>query len=131
MGGHEDLRPSGNVSRLLTFGLLDLVAPAKDTGPGTVGLGLGLIAALHPDAGHRGVDVDVFRAKREGLFAGREGIVKLSRGEMHLGLGQPSLEAGWIGGHRCLQLRQRSRLVAHREVERSLIRQGQGTSLGR
>ena len=87
-------------------------------------LGLGLIAALHPDAGHGCVDMDVLWAKREGLFAGGQSLVVLTRSEVDLGLGQPSLEAGWIGGHRCLQLRQRRRLVAHREVESRLIRQG-------
>ena len=87
-------------------------------------LGLGLVAPLHPDTGHRGVNVDVLWTKGEGLFAGGEGFVILTYGKVHLGLGQPSLEAGWIGGHRCLQLRQRRRLVAHREVESRLIRQG-------
>ena len=68
--------------------------------------------------------MDVLWAKREGLFAGGQSLVVLTRSEVDLGLGQPSLEAGWIGGHRCLQLRQRRRLVAHREVESRLIRQG-------
>ena len=116
--------PLSQLSRLLTFRFLDLISPTKDTGLGTMMLSLGLITALHPDAGHRGVDVDVFRAKYECLFAGREGFVQLTRGEVHLGLGQPRLEAGRIGRHRRLQLRQRGRLVTHGEIESSLIRQG-------
>jgi len=118
--------PLSQVSRLLTFGLLDLIAPTEDASLGPVMLSPDLIAALHPNTGHRGVDVDVLRAKGEGLFAGCEGLVQLTRGEVHLGLGQPSFEAGWIGGHRRLQLRQRRRLVAHGEIERRLVRQGQG-----
>ena len=86
--------------------------------------GLGLVAALHPDAGHGSVDVDVLRAKREGLFAGGQSIVILTSSEVDFGLGQPSLEAGRIGRHRCLQLSQRRRLIAHGEIESSLIRQG-------
>ena len=109
---------------LLTFRFLDLISPTKDTGLGTMMLSLGLITALHPDAGHRGVDVDVLWAKCEGLFAGREGFVQLTRGEVHLGLGQPSFEAGRIGRDRRLQLRQRRRLITHGEIESSLIRQG-------
>ena len=87
-------------------------------------LGLGLVAALHPDAGHGGVDVDVLRAQREGLLAGGQSLVVLTRSEVDLGLGQPSLEAGRIGRHRCLQLSQRRRLIAHGEIESRLIRQG-------
>jgi len=116
--------PLSHVSWLLTFRLLKLVAPAEDTSLGAVVLGLGLITALHPDTGHRGVDVDVLRTKRESLFAGGQSLVVLTRSEVDLCLGQPSLEAGWIGGHRILQLRQRCRLLPHREVERCLIRQG-------
>ena len=112
--------------RLLTFRLLELVTPTEDAGLGAVVLGLSLIPSFHPDAGHRGVDVDVFRTKRQGVFAGGQGLVVLTRSEVDLGLGQPRLEAGWIGRHCRLQLRQRRRLVAHREVERRLVRQGQG-----
>lgn len=111
-------------SRLLAFGLLELITPTEDAGLGAMMLSLGLVAALHPNTGHRGVDVDVFRAKCEGLFAGREGFVQLTRREVDLGLSQPSLEAGRIGRHRCLQLRQRRHLIAHGEVERRLVRQG-------
>lgn len=62
--------PLSHVSWLLAFRFLELIAPAEDTGLGAVVLGLSLITALHPDAGHRGVDVDVLRTKRQGLFAG-------------------------------------------------------------
>ena len=51
--------------------------------------------------------MDVLRTKREGLFAGGQGVVELTRSEVHFGLGQPSLEAARISGHRRLQLRQR------------------------
>lgn len=106
--------------------LLELITPAEDAGLGAVMLSFGLIPSLHPDTGHRGVDVDVLRTKGEGLFAGGEGLVVLTRREVNLGLSQPSLEAGRIGDHRILQLRQRRRLVTHGKVERRLIRQGQG-----
>ena len=74
------------LSRLLTFRFLELVAPTKDTRLGAVMLGLGLVAPLHPDAGHRGVDVDVLRAQREGLLAGGEPIVAVMqhRGDLVL-----------------------------------------------
>lgn len=110
--------------------LLELITPTEDAGLGAVVLSLSLIPSFHPDAGHRGVDVDVLWTKGEGLFAGGQGRVVLTRREVNLGLSQPSLEAGRIGGHRILQLRQRRRLVAHREVERRLIRQGQGARVG-
>ena len=112
--------------RLLSFRLLELVAPTEDAGLGAVMLGLGLVAPFHPDAGHRGVDVDVLRAQREGLLAGGEGFVVLTGGEVDFGFGQPSFEAGRIGRDRCCQLRQRGRFVAHREIESRLVRQGQG-----
>ena len=70
--------------------------------------------------------MDVLWAKREGLFAGGQSLVILTGSEVDFGLGQPSLEAGRIGRHRCLQLSQRRRLIAHGEVERRLFRQGQG-----
>jgi len=111
--------------------LLELIAPTEDTGLGAMMLSLSLIAALHPDTGHRGVDVDVLWTKGEGLFAGGEGLVVLTRREVNLGLSQPSFEAGRIGDHRILQLRQRRRLVTHGKVERRLIRQGQGARVGR
>ena len=101
---------------LLTFRFLELIAPTEDTGLGTMMLSLGLITALHPDAGHRGVDVDVLRTQREGLLAGGEGFVVLTGGEVDFGFGQPSLEAGRIGRHRRLQFSQRRRLIAHGEV---------------
>ena len=72
------------------------------------------------------MDVDVLRTQREGLLAGGEGFVELTRGEVDLGLGQPSLEAGRIGFDRCRQLREGACFVADREVERRLFRQGQG-----
>ena len=62
---------------MLTFRLLELVAPTEDTRLGAVMLGLGLVAPLHPDAGHRGVDVDVLRTQRKGLLAGG-GLVMLA-----------------------------------------------------
>ena len=65
-------------------------------------LGLGLVTPLHPDAGHRSVDVDILGAEREGLFAGGEGFVILTRGEVDLRLGEPSFEAGRIGRDRRL-----------------------------
>jgi hypothetical protein len=111
---------------LLTFRFLELVAPTEDTGLGAVMLGLGLVAPFHPDAGHRGVDVDVLRTQREGLLAGGEGCVVLTGGEVDFGLGQPSLEAGRIGRDRRRQLREGAGFVADREVERRLFRQGQG-----
>ena len=116
--------PLSQLPRLLAFRFLQLIAPAEDAGLGAVVLSLGLVAALHPDAGHRGVDVDVLWAKREGLLAGGQSLVVLTRSEVDLGLGQPGLEAGRIGRHRCLQLSQRRRLIAHGEIESSLIRQG-------
>ena len=70
---------------MLTFRFLELVAPTEDAGLGAVMLGLGLIAPLHPDAGHRGVDVDVLRAQREGLLAGGEGFVGAGGGPGGLG----------------------------------------------
>ena len=111
---------------MLTFRFLELVAPTEDAGLGAVMLGLGLIAPLHPDAGHRGVDVDVLRAQREGLLAGGEGFVVLAGGEVDFGFGQPSFEAGRIGRDRRRQLREGAGFVADREVERRLFRQGQG-----
>ena len=111
---------------LLTFRFLELIAPTEDTRLGPVMLGLRLIAPLHPDAGHRGVDVDVLRTQREGLFAGGESFIELTRREVHLGLGQPGLEAGRIGRDRRRQLREGAGFVADREVKRRLFRQGQG-----
>ena len=70
--------------------------------------------------------MDVFRTQREGLLAGGEGFVVLTGGEVDFGLGQPSFEAGRIGRDRRRQLRERSRFVAHGEVEGRLFRQGQG-----
>lgn len=72
------------------------------------------------------MDVDVLRTQREGLLAGGEGVVELTRREVDLGLGQPGLEASRIGGDGGLQLREGSRFVAHGEVEGRLLRQGQG-----
>ena len=68
--------------------------------------------------------MDVLWAERQGLFAGGQSFVVLTCGEVHLGLGEPGLKAGRIGRHRRLQLRQRRRLIAHGEIESSLIRQG-------
>ena len=73
--------------RLLALGLLELIAPTEDARLGAMMLGLGLITPLHPDAGHRGVDMDILRAEREGLLAGREGFIVLTRGEVDFGLG--------------------------------------------
>ena len=112
--------------RLFAFRFLELIAPAEDTGLGTVVLGLGLVATLHPDAGHGSVDMDVLWAKREGLFAGGQSIVILTGSEVDFGLGQPSFEAGRIGRDRRRQLREGASFVADREVERRLFRQGQG-----
>ena len=89
-------------------------------------LGLGLVAPLHPDAGHGSVDVDVLGPEREGLFAGGEGFVILTRGEVDLRLREPGFEAGRIGRDRRRQLREGAGFVADREVERRLFRQGQG-----
>jgi len=72
------------------------------------------------------MDMDVLRTQHEGLLAGGEGFVELTRGEVHLGLGQPSLEAGRVGFDRFRQLREGAGLVADREVERRRFRQGQG-----
>ena len=77
------------------------------------------------------MDVDVLRSQREGLFSGRQGFVELPRREVDLGLGQPGFEAGRIGGDGGLQLRQRRGFVADGEVERRLLRQGQGARSGR
>ena len=112
--------------RLLTFGFLELVAPTEDARLGAMMLGLGLVAPLHPDAGHRSVDVDVLGSQREGLFAGGEGFVILTRGEVDLGLREPGFEAGRISRDRRLQLREGRGFVADGEVERCLFRQGQG-----
>ncbi len=68
--------------------------------------------------------MNVLRTKREGLLTGGQGLAELTRREVHLGFGEPGLEAGRISRHRRLQLRQRRRLIAHGEVKRSLVRQG-------
>ena len=74
--------------------------------------------------------MNVLRAKREGLFAGGQSLVVLTRSEVDFCLGEPSLEASRVGGHRRLQLRQSGRLFAHREIESRLLRQGQSTCVG-
>ncbi len=112
--------------RLLPFRFLELIAPTEDARLGAMMLGLGLIAPLHPDAGHGSVDVDVLGSQREGLLAGGEGFVILTRGEVDLRLGEPGFEAGRIGRDRRLQLREGRGFVADGEVERRLFRQGQG-----
>ncbi len=105
--------------RLLPFGFLELIAPTEDTRLGAMMLGLGLVAPLHPDAGHRSVDMDVLGAQREGLFAGGEGIIILTRGEVDLGLREPGFEAGRIGRNRRLQLREGRGFVADSEGKRT------------
>lgn len=70
--------------------------------------------------------MDVFRTQREGPLAGGKGFIVLTRREVDLRLGQPGLEASRIGFDGRLQLRERSRFVAHGEVEGRLFRQGQG-----
>ena len=70
--------------------------------------------------------MDILRTQREGLLARGEGFVVLTGGEVDFGLGQPSFEAGRVGRDGYSQLRQRGRFIADREVERRLVRQGQG-----
>jgi len=87
-------------------------------------LGLGLIATLHPNPRERSMHMDVLDPKGQGHLPGLQGIIQLAQGEMDLGLGQPSFEAGWLELYRRCQLSQCRRFVAHREVERSFGTEG-------
>ena len=61
-------------------------------------LGFGLIPSLHPNAGERSMNMNIFRSESVGMLPRCQGLVIMMQCEMDLGFSQPGFETIRIQG---------------------------------